>query len=92
MTFYCKDDLPDDIFLAETLSRITEYVLSALVYSTPFVETWKAYCDAMVHGLLDIDRTRDLALMVYTYNELTQNISGQFVEKRSEKKDGVCPI
>ena len=33
-----------------------------------------------------VDRTRDVGLIVYTYNEVTKNISGQFVEHWSEKE------
>ena len=69
-----------------TLLRITEYVPPATVYSTPFSETWRAYCDCMLHSLVVIDRTRDVGLIVYTYNEMTKNISGQFVENWSEKE------
>ena len=28
-----------------------------------------------------MDRTQDMALIVYSYNELTQNISGQYISK-----------
>ena len=40
----------------------------------------------MLHSLVVIDRTRDVGLIVYTYNEMTKNISGQFVEHWSEKE------
>ena len=40
----------------------------------------------MLHSLVVIDRTRDVGLVVYTYNEMTKNISGQFVEHWSEKE------
>ena len=33
-----------------------------------------------------MDRTRDVALIVYSYNELTQNISGQCISKWSERE------
>ena len=71
--------------MEDALQRVTEYVPSTLVYSTPFADTWKAYCDAMLHNLVDVDRTGDVGLVVYTYNEMTKNISGQFVEHWSEK-------
>ena len=72
--------------MEDTLKRITQYVSPSLVYSTPFAETWRVYCDAMLHSLVVIDRTRDVSLIVYTYNEMTKNISGQFVEYWSEKE------
>ena len=40
----------------------------------------------MLHSLTVIDRTRDVGLIVYTYNEMTRNISGQFVEHWSDKE------
>ena len=40
----------------------------------------------MLHRLVEIDRRRDLVLIVYTYSELTENISGHFVENWSEKE------
>ena len=86
VTFYCADNVPSDSLMEDTLKRITQYVSPSLVYSTPFAETWRAYCDAMLHSLVVIDRTRDVGLIVYTYNETTKNISGQFVEHWSEKE------
>ena len=86
VTFYCADNVPSDSLMEDTLKRITQYVSPSLVYSTPFAETWRAYCDAMLHSLVVIDRTRDVGLIVYTYNEMTKNISGQFVEHWSEKE------
>ena len=86
VTFYCADNVPSDSLMEDTLKRITQYVSPSLGYSTPFAGTWRAYCDAMLHSLLVIDRTRHVGLIVYTYNEMTKNISGQFVEHWSEKE------
>ena len=86
VTFYCKDTVPSDNFMEDALQRVTEYVPSTLGYSTPFADTWKAYCDGMLHSLVVVNRTRDVGLIVYTYNEMTKNISGQFVEHWSEKE------
>ena len=86
VTFYCADNVPRDSLMEDTLKRITQYVSPSLVYSTPFAGTWRAYCDAMLHSLVVIDRTRDVGLIVYTYNEMTKNISGQFVESWTEKE------
>ena len=86
VTFYCKDAVPSDNFMEDALLRVTEYVPTTIVYSTPFAGTWQAYCDAMLHSLTVIDRTRDVGLIVYAYNEITRNISGQFVEHWSDKE------
>ena len=86
VTFYCKDSIPSDEIMEQTLERIIEYVPTSLVYSTPYACTWKAYCDCMLHSLVVVDRTRNTGLLVYTYNEITKNISGHQVEKWSEKE------
>jgi hypothetical protein len=65
--FYCTDNVPYDILIEGTLRRITRYVSPSLVYSSPFSDTWKAYCDAMLHSLVVIDRTRNVGLIVYTH-------------------------
>ena len=77
MTFYCKDQVPSDEFMENTLTRITDYVTPSLVYSTPFADTWRAYCDSMLHSLVVVDRTHDVVLLVYTYNEVTKDISAR---------------
>ena len=66
--------------MEETLLKITNYVDKDLVYSTPYSATWKSYCDAMVHSLVIVDTKEDQALLVYSYNQLTKNISGQIVK------------
>ena len=58
---------------------ITQITSPCLVYSTPFADVWRAYCDALLHSLVVIDRTRKIALIVCTYNEITKNVSGQFL-------------
>ena len=37
------------------------------------------YCNALLHSLVVIDRARKIALIVCTYNEITKNVSGQFL-------------
>ena len=82
VTFYCAGNVRSDIVMEDTLLRITRYVSPSLVYSTAFAYSWRA----MLHSLVVIDRTRNVGLIVYTYKELTKNISGQFVENWSEKE------
>ena len=81
MTFYCADNVPGDSLTEDTLN-----VLPSLVYSTPFADNWRAYCDVMLHSLVVIDRTGNVGLIVYTYNRMTKSISGEFVEHWSEKE------
>ena len=52
VTFYCKDTVLSDNCMEDALLRVTEYVSTTIVYSTPFAGTWKAYCDAMLHSLI----------------------------------------
>ena len=68
-----------------TLRRTVQYVDASLVYTTPYTCVWNAYCDSLLHSLVVVDRTQNVALIVYSYNELTQNISGQYISKWSEK-------
>ena len=68
-----------DGVIEDTLKRITQTVSPCLVYSTPFADVWRAYCDVLLHSLVVIDRTRKIALIVCTYNEITKNVSGQFL-------------
>ena len=55
VTFYCNDKVPSDKFMENMLTRITEYIPHSFVYCTPYADTWKAYCDAMLHSLIVID-------------------------------------
>ncbi len=86
VTFYCDNAVPTDAMMQETLTRIVGYVDRVLVYSTPYACVWKSYCDIMLHSLVVVDRTHDTAIIVYTYNELTHNISGQCVSNWRERE------
>ena len=78
-----EEDVPSDSVIEDCFNRITQTVSPCLVYSTPFADVWRAYCDALLHSLVVIDRTRKIALVVCTYNEITKNVSGQFLYYRS---------
>ena len=86
VTFYASSTIPCDDFIDRVLQSIVRYVPKSLVYSTPYTATWKAYCSTFVHSLVCIDRTQDIAVVVYSYNEITNNISGQYYEKWSERE------
>ena len=86
VTFYCQNDIPNDEIMEATLMRIIQYVDASLVYTTPYACVWKNYCDSLVHTLVVVDRTQDMALIVYSYNELTQNISRQYISKWSKRE------
>ena len=86
VTFYCQNDIPSDEIMEVTLKRIIQYVDASVVYTTPYTCVWNAYCDSLVHSLVVVNRTQDTALIVYSYNELTQNISGQYISKWSERE------
>ena len=83
VTFYCKNEIPSDEIMEATLKRMVQYMDASLVYTTPYACVWNAYCDSLVHSLVVVERTQDVALIVDLYNELTQNISGQCISKRS---------
>ena len=86
VTFYCKNEILNNEIMEATLKRMVQYVDASLVYTTPYACVWNAYCDSLEHSLVVVDRTRDVALIVYSYNELTQNISGQCISKWSERE------
>ena len=74
-----EEYFPSDRVIENCFIRITQTVSPCLVYSTPFADVWRAYCDALLHSLVVVDRTRKIALIVCTYNEITKNVSGQFL-------------
>ena len=47
----------------------------------------RAYCEDLLHSLVVIDRTRKIALVLCTYNEITKNLSGQFFYGWSSKEN-----
>ena len=85
-TFFIKKSVPTDEFIDTVLRGIVQYVPKALVFSTSYASTWKAYCDFFKHSLVCIDRSEDIGVIVYSYNEITKNISGQLLEKWSERE------
>ena len=87
VTFYIESLIPSDVFIDGVLQGITRYVPKSFVYSTTYSATWKAYCDAFLHSLVCIDRTADVGIVVYGFNEITGKISGQLYERwgRQEK-------
>ena len=86
VTFYVESSIPTDAFIDSVLTGITRYVPNYLVYSTPYAAVWKTYCDTFIHSLVCIDRFVDIGVVVYSYNEITGNISGQIIERWSERE------
>ena len=86
VTFYVESSIPTDAFIDSVLTSITRYVPKYLVYSTPYAAVWKTYCDTFIHSLVCIDRFVDIGIVVYSYNEITGNISGQVIERWSERE------
>ena len=56
-----------------------------MVYSTSYSTAWESYCDSFKHSLVCVDRSKDIAIIVYSYNQTTRNISGQLVENWLKK-------
>eukprot|EP00116_Pleurobrachia_bachei_P001912 sb/3462174/ len=101
VTFYIDEDhtIPDDDIIQETLDAIVRNIPADLVYSTPFASVWEVYCNTFNHSLICVEG--DLALLVYTYNEITDKIAGQFIENYERKRlwvlrnntfNGIIPI
>ena len=71
------------------LQSAIRYVPKSLVYSTPYRAIGIAYCNTFKHLLVCIDRSEDIGVIVYSYNEITAgNISGQVLENGSNEKNG----
>ena len=62
------------------------YIPKFIVYSTSYADTWKAYCNTFKHSLVCIDRSKNIGIFVYSYNQTTGNISGEVVEEWTEKE------
>ena len=86
VTFYVENHIPADDVIEDALSSIVKHIPSNHVYSTPFAEVWRVYCNTFVHSLVCIDRTEDVGLLVYSYNEITGKISGESYENWSERE------
>jgi len=86
VTLYVDANIPTDDFIERTLHNIVGYIPAALVYSTPFADVWRTYCNSFRHSLVCVDRSVDVGLIVYSYNEITGNISGESYERWSERE------
>ena len=89
VTIYIQNNnIPDDEFIDHVLEKIVKYIAKDIVYSTSYSDTWKSYCDTFKHSLVCIDRTKNIGIIVYSYNQITGNISGQVIEEWAEKENG----
>ena len=86
VTFYTQNEIPDDGFIDRVLHRIIKYIPKDLVYSTSYATTWKLYCDSFKHSLVCVDRSKDIGIIVCSYNEETGNISGHVIENWSQRE------
>ena len=89
VTFYIQDEIPNDEFIEDVLERIVKYIPKDMVYSTSYATTWESYCDSFKHSLVCVDRSKDIAIIVCSYNQTTRNISGQLVQdwlKKNKEK------
>ena len=86
VTFYIENDIPDETNINTALEHIVKYIPLEIVYSTTYANIWKSYCENFKHSLVCIDRSKDIGIIVYTYNQITGNISGNVVEKWNEKE------
>ena len=71
-------------FQTKVLQSIVRYIPKSIVYSTSYASTWKTYCNTFKHSLVCVDRSKDIGIIVYSYNEETCNISGQFIKSWNE--------
>ena len=86
VTIYIEEEIPNDGFIDKVLESIVRYIPKQIVYSTSYADTWKSYCNTFKHSLVCIDRSKDIGIIVYSYNQTTRNISGQVVENWNKKQ------
>ena len=86
VTFTIDDEIPNESFIDEVLQSIVRYIPKSIVYSTSYASTWKTYCNTFKHSLVCVDRSKDIGIIVYSYNEETCNISGQFIKSWNERE------
>ena len=82
--------------LLSTIPEVTQHLAPELIFSTPHKAMWHAYCDCFKHTLIvtnpQFGATPSLlqdkkaippgrALIVYSFNNLTKDISGRFIDK-----------
>ena len=87
VTIYIQNNkIPDEDFIDPVLEKIVKYIPKDIVYSTSFANTWKSYCNTFKHSLVCIDRTKNIGIIVYSYNQITGKISGQMILEWTEKE------
>ena len=86
VTFYIDSTVPSDHFIDSVLQSVIKYVPKSIVYSTPYAAIWKEYCAIFKHSLVCVDRREDIGVVVYSCNQITGNVSGQLVERWSERE------
>ena len=86
VTFTIDDEIPDESFIDEVLQSIVRYIPKSIVYSNSYAATWKIYCNTFKHSLVCVDRSKDIGIIVYSYNEETRNISGQIINSWNERE------
>ena len=100
-TIYCGQSVPSTETLCSYVKNVTNQIKPQLVYSTPFFETWRCYCENLFHSLIIVDKSLDRAFVVYSFNEMTEKISGHVFKNWSKNQkwilanltlNGVLPI
>ena len=70
VTFYCKNEILSDEIMEAALNCMVQYLEASLIYTTSYVCVWNMYCGSLLHSLVVVDRTYDVALIVHSYNKL----------------------
>ena len=96
VTLYCfdyihmEDIIPPFENIKETVTALVSILPTKLVYSTPHFCTWKAHCENFLHTLVVVNRTQDEAVIVYSYNDVTNTISGIYITENWYEKENWC--
>ena len=86
VTFTIDDEIPDESFIDEVLQSIVRYIPKSIVYSNSYAATWKIYCNTFKHSLVCVDRSKDIGIIFYSYNEETRNVSDQIINSWNERE------
>jgi hypothetical protein len=86
VTFTINDDIPNESFIDEVLQSLVRYIPKSIVFTTSYAATWQTYCNTFRHSLVCVDRSNDVGIIVYSYNEETCIVSGQLINSWNERE------
>ncbi len=94
VTLYCNGTLNKSrTELCQLVDNARQMTHPDVIYATPHSKMWLAYADCLKHSLLVVDETITfnknigLALLVYSYDEISNRLSGGILKNWTSMKD-----